>query len=142
MIIKIQSGSNYLFHKIKNFKGKDNDYIIIKHTSKTFEHKHPDKNTCHFIWTLDKNKVREYIKYIPKYLNVASFVHPEFVDYYGYQHSELVKIIDDALDTYKQSTYSYYVPFFEYIKQYFSWDFPEEVIQEAYKIYTEVKKKA
>lgn len=143
MKITIACGSAELFRSIEGFVPNDLDFIVIKDTNKIYQHKHPKPGICHFIWNgQDKEGVRKYITLFPNYLLVLTLVTKEFIDIFDLKIPEVISIIDKYYSTIKQTEYAYYIPFFDYIKKNFSWQFPKEVTHEAYEIYLKVKKKA
>ena len=141
VIQKILCGSSELFKDVKGFHPGDTDYIIISDAGEIFKHEHPDDNTCWFIWGKDKAMVRKYMLYFPYYMSAMSLVTKPFIDYYEFSLDEVKQAIDTYYSSYVNSTYRYYIPLFDYIKRTGSWDFPEEVLSEAYRLYQEFKKR-
>lgn len=138
---KILCGSSEIFKTIKDFAPRDKDYLIISDNEQTFEHTHPDEETCYFIWGSDKKMVKKYLLELPYYLSAMSLVTQRFVEYYEITFDELKQIIDRYRNIYLNSTYRYYIPLFDYIIQTHSWEFPGHIIQEAYQLYKEFKKR-
>lgn len=138
---KILCGSTEIFKTIKGFKPNDKDYIIISDSPQTFEHLHPDEETCYFIWGRDKQMVKKYMLDFPYYLCAMALVTKKFVDYYEITFAEIERIVNRYRNIYQNSTYRYYIPLFDYIINTQSWDFPEDVIQESYNLYKEFKKR-
>lgn len=138
-MIKLLCGSSKLFKDMPNFKPNDTDYIVITDSDKVYEHTHPSDNICYFIWGKDKELVRKYITEYPEYLFAMSLVTKEFVEHYDLSWDDIEKGIGNYYSIYKNSSYAYYIPLFDYLLEKHSWDFPLNVIEESYKIY-QVKK--
>lgn len=138
---KILCGSSELFKNVPKFHPGDRDYIIISDSDKVFEHTHPDEETCYFIWGKDKAMVRRYLLEFPYYMCLMSLVTKEFVDHYELSLEDIKKAVDQTRKIYETSTYRYYLPLFDYIISTGSWEFPEEIINKAYELYKEFKKR-
>lgn len=138
---KIPCGSAVLFKDIAGFIPNDRDYILITNRQETYVHEHPEPNVCHFVWGKDKESVRKHVRDLHFYMLATSLVTKPFVDHYGFTHEDIEKTIKGFYKAYQESKYAYYLPLFDYILTYHSWDFPKEVIDESYKIYVEKKKK-
>jgi hypothetical protein len=138
---KLLCGSSELFKGVKDFVPGDSDYILITDSEQVFEHQHPDEDTCWFIWGSNKNMVRKYIIDFPYYMTAMSLVTKPFVDYYEFTLEDVTKAIDSFYSVYETSTYRYYIPLFDYIKRTGSWDFTDEVLKKAYRLYRDYKKR-
>lgn len=138
---KILCGSSMLFKDIKDFKPGDEDYLILSNNDEVFCHTHPIEGVCHFIWGRDKDSVKKYMLDFPYYLPITSLVVKDFIEHYELTHEDVKKIINRHRKVYKNSVYRYYIPLFEYIYTYYNWDFPKEIIMDAYKLYMKFKKR-
>lgn len=138
---KIICGSSEIFKDVPGFVPGDMDYIILGSNDLVYEHESPREGVCLFIWGKDKTKVKEYLLMYPNYLIAMSLVTKEFVEYFELTNEDIDSIIERYQGIYMGSMYRYYVPLFEHIRTEWNWDFPNDVIKKAYKIYKEYKVK-
>lgn len=138
---KIICGSSEIFKDVPGFAPGDMDYIILGSNDLVYEHERPREGVCLFIWGKDKNKVREYLLLYPDYLIAMSLLTKGFVDYFELTHKEIDRIIERHLGIYMGSIYRYVVPLFEHIRRQRNWDFPNDVVKKAYKLYKKYKVK-